>query len=121
MQYTVLHAMSNLLATNGDQPPPQTIIAFKLHALEDQNHLQLQIFQHLSIPSWAWWGVPPHWRHPQVPSFTQKLVCQSMTFFPNLFFRYIVTFQEMTIKHLMYTQKVPCLHTERACAGFFRF
>ena len=27
----------------------------------------------------------------------------------------------MTIKHLMYTRKVPFLYTERACVLFFRF
>ena len=31
----------------------------------------------------------------------------------------IVTFQEMTIKHLMYTWKVPFLYTERVCCSFF--
>ena len=31
----------------------------------------------------------------------------------------IVTFQEMTIKHLMYMQKVPFLYTERACVVLF--
>ena len=43
-----------------------------------------------------------------------------MTFFPKPLLL-IVTFQEMTIKHLMYTQKVPILYTERACVGFSSF
>ena len=42
-----------------------------------------------------------------------------MTFFGPLFS--IVTSQEMTIKHLMYTQKVPFLYTERACVPFSSF
>ena len=42
-----------------------------------------------------------------------------MTFFRPLLL--IVTFQEMTIKHLMYTRKVPFLYTERACVLIFRF
>ena len=33
----------------------------------------------------------------------------------------IVTSQEMTIKHLLYTQKVPFLYTERACVFFSGF
>ena len=33
----------------------------------------------------------------------------------------IVTFQEMTIKHLMYTPKVPFLYTERPCVLFSGF
>ena len=42
----------------------------------------------------------------------------------DLFFRLllsIVTLDEATIKHLMYTRKVPFLYTERACVLFFRF
>ena len=31
----------------------------------------------------------------------------------------ITTFEEMTIKHLMYTQKVPFPYTERACVSKF--
>ena len=42
-----------------------------------------------------------------------------MTFFPHLLS--IVTSHEMTIKHLMYTQKVRFLYTERACVLFFSF
>ena len=42
-----------------------------------------------------------------------------MTFFGPLLL--IVTSQEMTIKHLMYTWKVPFLYTERACVLFFWF
>ena len=33
----------------------------------------------------------------------------------------IKTFQEMTIKHLTYTQKVPFLYTEKACVNFSGF
>ena len=42
-----------------------------------------------------------------------------MTFFPPLFL--IRTFEEMTIKHLMYMEKVPFLYTERACVLFSSF
>ena len=42
-----------------------------------------------------------------------------MTFSPPLLS--IVTFEEMTIKHLMYMQKVPFLNTERACVVFSGF
>ena len=42
-----------------------------------------------------------------------------MTIFSPLLL--IVTFQEMTIKHIMYTPKVPFLYTERACVLFFQF
>ena len=39
-----------------------------------------------------------------------------MTFLPPLLS--IVTFEETTIKHLMYMQKVPVIYTERACVVF---
>ena len=42
-----------------------------------------------------------------------------MTFLPPLLL--IITFEEMTIKHLMYMQKVPFLYTERACVVFSSF
>ena len=42
-----------------------------------------------------------------------------MTFFSPLLS--IVTFQEMAIKHLMYTRKVPFLYTESACVLFPSF
>ena len=42
-----------------------------------------------------------------------------MTFFRHLLS--IVSSQEMTIKHLMYTRKVPFLYTERACVLFVWF
>ena len=64
-------------------------------------------------------GVPPCRRHPQVPSFTQTGTPKYDIFSEPLFF--IITFQEMTIKHLMYTWKVPFLYTERACVVFFQF
>ena len=63
-------------------------------------------------------GVPPCWRHHQIPT-ALKLVQQSMTFFPHLLS--IVTLDEVTIKHLMYTWKVPFLYTERACVLFSGF
>ena len=61
-------------------------------------------------------GVPPHWRHPQVPSFAQTGMPKYDLFSEPWFL--IITFQEMTIKHLMYTWKVPFLYTERACVVF---
>ena len=63
-------------------------------------------------------GVPPHQRCLQIPSIL-KLVRQTMTFSPPLLS--IITFEEMTIKHLMYMQKVPFLCTERACVVFSGF
>ena len=56
-----------------------------------------------------------------IPKFhhSLKLVCQSMTLFEPLLL--IITFQEITIKHLMYMQKVPFLYTERACGVFSSF
>ena len=64
-------------------------------------------------------GVPPHQRHPQVPLFTQTSTQKNALFSKPHFL--IVTFQEMTIKHLMYMWKVPFLYTERACVVFFWF
>ena len=61
-------------------------------------------------------GLPPCWRHPQIPSFAQTGMPKYDPFFEPLFL--IVTFQEMAIKHLMYMQKVPFLYTERACVVF---
>ena len=48
-----------------------------------------------------------------------KLVCQTMTFFPPLLL--IITFEEMTIKHLMYMKKSTLSYTERACVVFSSF
>ena len=64
-------------------------------------------------------GVPPCQRHPKVPSFTQTGTPKYDLFSEPLFL--IVTFQEMTIKHLMYMWKVPLLYTERACVVFSGF
>ena len=64
-------------------------------------------------------GVPPHQRHPQVPSFTQTGTPKYDLFSEPHFL--IITFQEITIKHLMYMQKVPFLHTERAFVVFSSF
>ena len=64
-------------------------------------------------------GVPPCQRHPQVPLFAQTSMPKYDLSSEPLFL--IITFQEMTIKHLIYMLKVPFLYTERACVGFFRF
>ena len=64
-------------------------------------------------------GVPPHQRHPQVPLFAQTSMPKYDLFSEPLL--WIVTFQEMTIKHLMYTWKVLFLYTERACVVFIWF
>ena len=100
---------------DGDQTSLETIVIF--HVLEHGNHLLPRIFHYLSLP-WARWrclliGGIPKFHH------LLKPVCQSMTLFEPLLS--IVTFQEMTIKHLMYMQKVPFLYTERACVVFFSF
>ena len=63
--------------------------------------------------------VPPHQRHPQVPSFAQTSTPKYDLFSEPLL--WIVTFQEMTIKYLMYMEKVPFLYTERACVVVFWF
>ena len=63
-------------------------------------------------------GVPPHQRHHQIPSSTQTGMTNYDLFSPLLL---IVTLDEATIKHLMYTQKVPFLYTERACVLFSQF
>ena len=62
--------------------------------------------------------MPPHWRHPQIPSSAQTSTPIFDTFFSPLFM--VVTFKQMTIKHSMYTQKVPFLCTERACVVFIQ-
>ena len=64
-------------------------------------------------------GVHPCQRHPQVPLFAQTSMPKYDIFSKPLLL--IITFQEMTIKHLMYTQKVPFLYTERACVVFSSF
>ena len=61
-------------------------------------------------------GVPPCQRHPLVPSFTQTGTPKYDLFSKPHFL--IITFQEMTIEHLMYTWKVPFLYTERAYVDF---
>ena len=64
-------------------------------------------------------GVPPHQMHLQVPSFAQTGMPKYDLFSKPHFL--IVTFQETTIKHLMYMRKVPFLYTERACVVFSSF
>ena len=48
-----------------------------------------------------------------------KPVCQSSTLFSLLFMA--ITFDDTTIKHLIYTHKVPFQCTERACVVFSGF
>ena len=50
-------------------------------------------------------GVPHHWRCCQTPCSAQTGMTNYDLFFTSLLS--IVTFQEMTIKHLMYTPKGP--------------
>ena len=63
-------------------------------------------------------GVPPCQRHLQIPSIAQTGMPNYDLFSPLLSIR---TFEEITIKHLMYTEKVPFLYTERACVVFSSF
>ena len=63
-------------------------------------------------------GVPPCRRHRQTPCSAQTSTTNYDLFSPLLS---IVTSQEMTIKHLMYTWKVPFVYTERACVLFSGF
>ena len=63
-------------------------------------------------------GVPPHRRRRQTPCSAQAGMTNYDLFPPLLS---IVASQEMTIKHLMYTWKVPYQYTERACVLFFWF
>ena len=112
---TCVYSSVKPLGDDGDQTSLETIII--LHALEHGNHLQPQIFQHLSLP-WAWWGCLLIRGFPKFHCLL-KPVCQSMTFSEPLL--WIVTFQEMTIKHLMYIWKVLFLYTERACVVFIWF
>ena len=60
--------------------------------------------------------MPPCQSHPQITLFIQTHMPKYDPFFEPLLS--IVTFEEMTIKHLMYMQKVPFLYTERACVVF---
>ena len=48
-----------------------------------------------------------------------KPVHQSSTLFSLLFMA--INFDDTTIKHSIYTSKVPFQSTERACVGFFQF
>ena len=57
--------------------------------------------------------MPPCQRHPQTPLSAQTGTPNFDTFFSCLFM--IVTCEQMTIKHLLYTSKVPFLSTERVC------
>ena len=63
--------------------------------------------------------VPPRRRRPQTPCSAQTGTTKNDLFFRPLLL--IVTLDEATIKHLIYTRKVPFLYTERACVLFFRF
>ena len=68
-------------------------------------------------------GVPPHQRHHQIPSSAQTHMTIYDLFSPLLS---IVTLDEATIKHSLYTQKVHFLfstpiYTENACVLFSQF
>ena len=63
-------------------------------------------------------GVPPHQRYHQIPSIAQTSM-PNYDLFPTSSLDH--NFEEMTIKHFMYMQKVPFLYTERACVGFSGF
>ena len=52
----------------------------------------------------------------EIPSSAQTSTPNFDTFFSCPFM--VVTYEQMTIKHSMYTQKVPFLYTERACVVF---
>ena len=73
------------------------------------DHLQALIICQIHF-GWVTMGCQ---RHPQIPSSAQTGTPNFNPFFSPLFI--IVTFEQMTIKHSMYMQKVPFLCTERAC------
>ena len=62
--------------------------------------------------------MPPRRRRRQTPCSAQTGMTKYALFLTSSF---DLTFQGMTIKHLMYTRKVPFLYTEMACVLFFRF
>ena len=104
-QYTVLCATSNLLVAMVINPLHRLPLPCMLWSMEiicKCNYFDI------SLP-WAWWGVPPHQSHPQVPSSTQTGMPKYDLFSEPLLLT--ITFQAMTIKQLMYTQKVPFLYT----------
>ena len=63
--------------------------------------------------------MPPRRRYPQVPSLAQTGT-PNLTFFCKPLLS-IVSRQEMTIKHLLYTQLCAFMYTKGACVVFFRF
>ena len=114
-QYTVLCAMSNLLATKVIEPlcrPSSPCMLWSMQILCKCEYFDISLF-----PGHG--GVRTPWRHPQVPLFTQTCMPKYGIFSETLLL--IITFQEMTIKHFMYTWKVPFLYTERACVVFSSF
>ena len=75
---------------------------------------------YLSNLFWVGYNImPPHCSHPQIPLSTQTSTPNFDPFFSPLFM--FVTFEQMTIKHSMYMQKVCFLCTERACVVFPSF
>ena len=111
----MLHAMLNLLVMMVIKPcfrPSLVSIPWSMDTICNYEFLR-------SLSSLGMVGVPPHQSHPQVPSFTQTGMPKHDLFSEPLL--WIVTFQEMKIKHFIYMQKVPFLYTERACAVFFSF
>ena len=62
--------------------------------------------------------MPPHQKYPQVPLLAQTDT-PNFTFFRTI--SLIISPWEITIKHSMYTWKVPFLCTERACVVFFQY
>ena len=94
--YTVLHAMLNLLVMMVIEPlqrPSSSSMPWSMEIICNQKNFNISLFLGLG-------GVPPHQRHPQVPLSAQTGMPKYDPFFKPLLS--IITFQEMTIKHLMY-------------------
>ena len=81
--------------------------------LEHGDHLQLCMFHHFFLLGLE--GMLSCQTHPKFHHLL-KLVCQIMTLFS--LFHFIITLEQMTIKHSMYLWKVPLYYTESATVVF---
>ena len=109
------HATSNLLEMTMMEP------LFRWSSIAVISNMEIASNADYSTnPFWVghdW--MPPRQRHPQLPSSAQTGTPNFDTFFSHLFM--ILTCEQMTIKHSIYTWKVPFLCTERACVVFFQY
>ena len=113
-QYTVLHATSNVLAMKVIKPcqrPSSSSISWSMEIICNHKRFDISLFFWLG-------GVPPCWRHPQIPSFTQTGMPNYEPFSTASFNHYFERNDNQTFN--VYTESTLSLY-KRACVVFSGF